>query len=172
MRGSRGFTLIEIMIVLSIVAIGLVMAIPNLQRWMSRTNAQGFEREVFSELQGARIRSSSGTVRYRLVFDFGAGTTSLQVREAGGWSPVRGPAVQAPFGAGFVSITPSGGAAVTSGLYAFVFNPSGEVYAQSDTADDGTIASIDNAVIRLTGANLQDTASILLYGWTGKARLN
>jgi len=172
MKDRRGFTLIELLIVLAIVAIGLVIAIPNLQRWVYQTNARGFEREVFSELQGARILASSGTSRYRLLIDFGSRKASLQVRDASTWSAATRSVVQAPFGAGFASITPSGGSAVSSGQFAFVFNPSGEVYGQSDTADDNTISAIDNAVILLTGPNLQDNASITLFGWTGKARLN
>jgi prepilin-type N-terminal cleavage/methylation domain-containing protein len=172
MKDRRGFTLVEIMIALTIMAIGLVIAISNLQSWVYRTNAQGFQREVFSELQAARIMASSGTAQYRLLIDFGSRTTSLQLRDVSSWSAVSRPVVQAPFGSGFASVTPSGGSAVSGGQYAFVFNPSGEVFAQPDTANDNSITGIDNAVIRLTGANLQDNASITLYGWTGKARLN
>lgn len=172
MKDRRGFTLIEVMIALAIVAIGLVIAISNLQRWVHQTNARGFEREVFSELQAARIMATSGGARYRLLIDFGNRRTSLQLKGVSSWSAVSRPQVQAPFGAGFASVTPSGGSAVTSVPYAFVFNPSGEVYGQSDTGNDNTIAPIDNAVILLTGANLQDNASITLFGWTGKARLN
>lgn len=172
MKDRRGFTLVEIMIALAIVGIGLVISISNLQIWVNRTNAQGFEREVFSELQAARTMASSGTARYRLLIDFGNGTASLQLRGASSWSTLSRPLVQAPVGSGFASVTPSGGSAVTSVPYAFVFNPSGEVYGQSNKDNDNTISPIDNAVILLTGANLQDNASITLFGWTGKARLN
>jgi prepilin-type N-terminal cleavage/methylation domain-containing protein len=178
MKDRRGFTLIEILIALSIMAIGLVIAIPNLQSWVYRTNAQGFQREVFSELQAARIMASSGTARYRLVVNFGSGTgtgtTSIEMwnTTSSSWSAVSRPLVKAPYGAGFAGVTPSPGTAVNSGQYAFVFNPSGEVYGQDNNASDNTITYIDNAVIRLTGANPQDNASITLYGWTGKARLN
>jgi prepilin-type N-terminal cleavage/methylation domain-containing protein len=172
MKDRRGFTLIEIIIVITIVGILAIIATSNLQRWMSKTNARGFEREVFSEFQAARIMASSNGARYRLLIDFGNRTTSLQLRGGSSWSAVSRPQVRAPFGAGIASVTPSGGSAVTSGYYAFVFNPSGEVYGQPDTANDNTIAAIDNAAILLFGANHQDNASITLFGWTGKARMN
>jgi len=172
MKDRRGFTVIEIMIALAIVGIVLLVTISNLQLWVHQTNARGFEREVFSELQAARIMASSGSSRYRLLIDFGSQAISLQSRGASSWSAVSRPAVKAPFGARYASVTPSGDSPVSSGQYAFVFNPSGEVYGQSDKNNDNTIAAIDNAVILLTGANLQDNASITLFGWTGKARMN
>jgi prepilin-type N-terminal cleavage/methylation domain-containing protein len=173
MKDRRGFTLIEVMIALAIIGIGLVISISNLQLWVNRTNAQGFEREVFSELQAARTMASSGTARYRLLIDFGNRTASLQQRGASSWSTLSRPQVRAPHGARIASVTPfPSGVPVDNVAYAFVFNPSGEVYGQPVAGNDNTIAAIDNAVIRLTGANLQDNASITLFGWTGKARLN
>lgn len=172
MKDRRGFTLIEIMIALAIVAIGLVIAISNLQRWVYQTNARGFQREVFSRLQEARIRASSSGGRHRVVLDLGNGTAYLQLRGASSWSGISLPDVKAPIGSRFASVTPNPGSAVTTGTYAFVFNPSGEAYGQSTIADDNTIALIDNASIVLAGANSQDNALITLFGWTGKARLN
>jgi prepilin-type N-terminal cleavage/methylation domain-containing protein len=172
MKDRRGFTLIEIMIALAIMALGLVIAIPNLQSWVYRTNAQGFQREVFSELQAARIMASSGTTRYRFRMNLGNEQVSMEMWNGSAWTTASRPPVQTPRGAGIASVTPSGGSPVSTGEYAFVFNPSGAVYGQPDVANDNSIAAIDNAVIILTGTNPQDNASITLFGWTGKARLN
>jgi len=163
MKDRKGFTLVELIIAFAIVAIVLLIAISNLQNWVHRTNARGFGREVFSELQAARIMASSGTARYRLLIDFGNRSASLQVRGASSWSAVSRPQVQAPFGAGFASVSTFVSSSPTpynSGQYAFVFNPSGEVYGQYDIGNDNTISPIDNAVILLTGANLQDLSLI------------
>jgi prepilin-type N-terminal cleavage/methylation domain-containing protein len=178
MKDRRGFTLIEILIVIAIVGIGLTLAVTNLQRWVYQTNAHGFQREVFSRLQEARTRASSSGGRHRVVLDLTNGTALLQQQPpppSTTWSDITRPLVKAPTGSGIASVVTTVGATVstlTTGARALVFNPSGEAYWQSSITDDTTIALIDNAVILLTGANSQDNASITVFGWTGKARLN
>jgi type IV fimbrial biogenesis protein FimT len=171
MDDRRGFTLIEIMIALAIVAIGLVIAIPNLQLWIQQTNASGFKREVFTKIQEARNRAFSAGARHRVVIDLANETTLLQANPGGAWSAV-GIQVRTPAGSRIASVVPAPGSAMTTGTYALVFHPSGEVYGQTDIANDNTIAPVDNAVIRITGVNPRDDASITVFGWTGKARLN
>jgi prepilin-type N-terminal cleavage/methylation domain-containing protein len=176
MKDRRGFTLIEVMIVIAIVAIGLLIAVTNLQSWVYQTNARGFQREVFSRLQEARIRASSSGGRHRVVIDMGNGTAVMQLLLPGAssWSDISLPSVKAPTGSRIASlVTNPSSAGPTGTTYAFVFNPSGEVYGQqTTTAADTAIALIDNAVILLAGVNPLDNASITLFGWTGKARLN
>ena len=171
MRDHRGFTLLEILIALAIITILSVIGISNFQEWIYQNNASGFRREMLSELQQARIRASSATTRYRLVIDLGDHIATLQTLIGSTWSDAR-PPVRAPFKSRIASVTPSPGSAVTSGRYAMVFNPSGEVYGQTDIANDNTIAALDNATILLTGASSSDNGSITVFGWTGKSRLN
>jgi prepilin-type N-terminal cleavage/methylation domain-containing protein len=179
MRDRRGFTLIELMIAIAIVGITVMIATTNLQRWVYQTNARGFQREVFSRLQEARIRASSLGGRHRVVLDLTNGTAVLQKQDpppATTWKEmdIRLPQVKAPIGSGIASVTPyPSGTPVTGNTYAFVFNPSGEAYGQSPADNtNSSIYLIDNSVILLTGANSQDNASITVFGWTGKARLN
>jgi type IV fimbrial biogenesis protein FimT len=180
MKDRRGFTLVELMIAIAIVGIGLLIAVTNLQRWVYQTNARGFQREVFSRFQDARIRASSSGGRHRVVLglDLVNGTAVLQrvLPAATSWSDISLPSVKAPTGSRIASVvTMKSGSVVstvTTGTFAVVFNPSGEAYGQSTIGSDNSIALIDNAVILLTGANPQDNASITVFGWTGKARLN
>jgi prepilin-type N-terminal cleavage/methylation domain-containing protein len=177
MKDRRGFTLVEMVIVIAIVGIGLTLAVTNLQRWVYQTNARGFQREVFSRLQEARIRASSSGIRHRAVLDLANETAVLQRQISGAttWDDFSQPQVKAPIGSGGIaSVTPyPPGTAVSTGTYAVVFNPSGEAYVQSPVGNNNSnIGLIDNALILLTGANAQDNASITVFGWTGKARLN
>jgi prepilin-type N-terminal cleavage/methylation domain-containing protein len=175
MEGRRGFTLIELLIVLAIVGIGLVMATSNLQIWLGHTNAQGFQREVFSRMQEARVRAFSSGGRHRMVMNLGTGTAVLQFRGATSWNDINLPLVVAPTGSHIASVVSDNGTAVTTvttGTYALVFNPSGEVYGQSTVTNDTSISPIDNAIILLSGSAPRDDASITVFGWTGKARLN
>ena len=78
MRTNKGFTLIEIAIVIAIVAIGAIMALSNLQGWNRHNNFVGYQRQVFSEIQEARSRAFSIRRQYRLTFDLDAETVLLE----------------------------------------------------------------------------------------------
>ena len=163
MKDRRGFTLVEIMIVMAIVAIGLVISMSNLQIWVYKYNFLGFQREVLSSLKQARTLSASSQFQHRTRFDLDNGTVTLERGNAGGnsnlWTSVPG-SVRAPVGAQIGSVTPTG-------TFALIFNPSSEVMAQ----DNATISSVTQADIGLVGKNPGDVATIRVYGWTGKARI-
>ncbi len=174
MRSEKGFTLVEIMIVVAIIGIGAIMAFSNLQSWNRHNNFVGFQREVFSEMQEARSRATSMRRQYRMAFDLDAETVLLERGNAGSgstvWTADRA-VLSAPGGCtiddiawlrGGVGATPSGG------TFYLLFSPGGDVYRW---AAGPVITPLDTTNIHLS-SDAGETATVQLYCWTGKARLS
>jgi len=78
MKDRRGFTLIEITIVLVIVGILATIAVPNFQGWINHMRFTGFLREVYSGFQDARTRAKTTGIPHEVVVDPGANTVRLR----------------------------------------------------------------------------------------------
>jgi len=172
MKGRRGFTLIEITIALTILGIMLIIATTNLQLWQSHYSAVGFQREFLSKVGEARTRSMGTSLQHRLRIDIGTETVVLERGNAGTasgtWVNVA-PQVVGARGAGIHEIVCNPApASVTSGTFAFLFNPDGQVLTQDNAA---TVRALTDAKVRLSAGSTTDQTTIRVYGWTSKARL-
>jgi len=176
MRNRRGFTLLEIIIVLVILGILIIIAATNFLLWLNHYSAVDFQREFLSQFSEARTRSTASNRQHRLLIDLGAEVVTLERGDAGTGSTVwasTGTPVRGARGAGIDSIiiTP-GGTTLNSGVRAVIFNPDGQALIQTNIASAATIAPLTQADIRLSADGVGDRATIRVFGWTSKARLS
>jgi len=66
---AKGFSLVELLIVLVILAIASALAAPNVTRWLESYRLQGTARQLMTDLQFARMGAISGKVECRVSFD-------------------------------------------------------------------------------------------------------
>ena len=173
MKDRRGFTLIEIMIVLAIVGIVGVIATTNFSSWLSHYSGVGFQRELLSKVNEARTRSMGTSLQHRLRIDLATETVVLERGDAGTasgtWTSVA-PLAVGTRGAGIHEIlcNPAPALVTPPGTFAFIFNPDGQVLTQDNAA---TVRALTDAKVRLSADSTVDQTTIRLYGWTSKARL-
>lgn len=66
--GTGGFTLIEVMIVLALMAIMAAFAAPSLQGYMTKNRLSGAARVVMTDLMQARSLAATENTRFKVTF--------------------------------------------------------------------------------------------------------
>jgi prepilin-type N-terminal cleavage/methylation domain-containing protein len=82
---KKGVTLLELIVVMAIIAIGAVLTVPNLGPWMANYRLRGATRDVTSTLRVAQMRAVSNNLNYEVLFDGMARTYILKRNTGGVW---------------------------------------------------------------------------------------
>jgi len=69
LRDKKGFTMIELLIVVAIIAVTAAVAIPNIISWIPTMRVNSAARDIVSEMQLARMKAVSERNNYVITFD-------------------------------------------------------------------------------------------------------
>jgi len=141
----KGVTLIELIIVFVIIAIGATLAAPNINRWMPYYRLRSATRDVVSAMRVAQMKAVSNNLTYRISFDQPNNSFIVQYQTTGGaWVPD-----------GSTQTMPNGVVFVTTFGSIATFSP-------NSTANNGNVV-----LTNIKGM----TKTIQLLGTTGRIRV-
>ncbi len=144
LANKKGVTLLELVIVFVIIAIGAVLLVPNIGGWLPRYRLRSATRDVVSTLRTAQMKAVSTNLTYGVAFD--ANAFQLYYRSTGGLLLSEGAIVNLPSGIQFNNNTfPVNG---TLGKRFAEFNPnstsaSGGVTLQNSKGEQRRITLTD-----------------------------
>lgn len=77
-RGAEsGFSLIEMLVVVSLIGLAVVVGYPNMIDWLDRYQVRGAASELAANIQLQRMRAVSQNAEFSIAFDADTGTYSL-----------------------------------------------------------------------------------------------
>jgi prepilin-type N-terminal cleavage/methylation domain-containing protein len=89
-KQKRGFSLVELLIVMALIAVMLVIAGPRLVEQLPKWHMKGTARDVAAKFMMARLRAIQENNQYGVEFSFGDIDTYRLVKESSGSWPAAG----------------------------------------------------------------------------------
>ncbi|MBF0530226.1 MAG: prepilin-type N-terminal cleavage/methylation domain-containing protein [Deltaproteobacteria bacterium] len=80
-KGRSGFTLLELMVVVSTVAVMMMIGIPMVNSWLPDYHLRSAAREIGSAFQNARLRATSTSSEYRVAINTSVVPYSYQIEQ-------------------------------------------------------------------------------------------
>ena len=130
----KGITLIELIIVLVIIAIGAALMVPNFGAWMPHYRLRSAARDLVSVMRVAQMKAVSNNLPYGVAFD--PGTQQFQLHRTTGGMPPDGPLNDLPTGVTFNSVSFPVDPTLNKPFVGFL--------PDSTASADGTITLINN----------------------------
>jgi prepilin-type N-terminal cleavage/methylation domain-containing protein len=96
----KGITLIELIVVMVIIAIGAVLIAPNIGAWLPNYRLRGATRDMVSTMRVAQMKAVSNNLRYQISF-IGNNSYVLQYQNTGGGFDYDGAVQTLPTGVQF-----------------------------------------------------------------------
>ena len=81
---KKGMTLLELIIVMVIIAIGAVLTAPNIGSWLPNYRLRSATRDMVSTMRVAQMKAISNNLRYQISFDIANNNYILQYQNTGG----------------------------------------------------------------------------------------
>ncbi len=100
---QKGITLIELIVVMVIIAIGAALMTPNISGWLPNYRIRSATRDVASIMRVAQLKAVSNNTQYQVVFDTGNGSYVLQYRDTGNNWVAEGSTMTLPTGVNFAT---------------------------------------------------------------------
>jgi type IV fimbrial biogenesis protein FimT len=188
-RGDRGFTLIELMITIIILSVLLGLAIPGFSRWLPNYRLRGAARDIYSNLQYAKMtavkdRAGCGVLfdvassRYQVVSSGPNRTFESTSGSVGGDDVVLKTVNFSEYGSGVAYGHGSAGTAIGSGFDndvtfpgdGIVFDSRGMVLSPSGAVSTGDYyVYVQNNKNNTYAVGVWSAGVIVMRRWTGSA---
>jgi len=146
MMNPKGITLIELVVVMAIIAIGAALTTPNISGWLPSYRLRSATRDVVSIMRVAQLKAVSNNTSHRVTFNTVNDSYVLEYQNTGGGWVTEGETQSLPTGVKFNTN-------LVGNITTFLPN---------STATDGNVTLNNNK-----GANKR----IRLLGLTGRIRI-